>query len=675
MTESADIIDLVHESVVGRDLSGRITLWNAAAEDLYGWTRAEAVGCSAADLLQCDDPGSFTETDAALFEAGSGEREFSRTTASGATILVDVRWSVRRDADGNPVEILEAGRNVADKRKVEESELRYRSIFNRMPIAFWQLDTRDLGDVFGRLRDEGVTSLIDYAAANPDFVSAALDMLKVTDVNDEAVRLMGARDRGDLIGPYSRLWSDRDAFLLSADARFRGAQTDSGISKLHAHDGRNLDVLWTSVFADSLSEVGVSFVGAIDVSDRREAVQGLARSEAKYKNLFNYMPIALWQLEAQELRDTFDGLQASGLGDIRAYVTEHPELLDKALASVAVTEVNAQAMKLFGAKDRETLLARMPSLWPDKNTYLEAALARLSGELHYSAETRIETIDGRRVDVLFSCAFTDRNNPESSNIIGAIDISERLRAESKLQQVQADFAHAARVATLGELTASIAHEINQPLAAITTSGEASLRWLSRPRPNIDEVRTLMENMVADARRAADVIARIRAMAARQLPDYQPLSVNSIIEEVLHFLRGEFQAHKLNVDVSLASHLPSVLADRTQLQQVLVNLVVNAIYAMAPQPTLQRRLNISTSARQGGGVRIDVEDSGPGIPESDMELLFDSFFTTKQSGLGIGLSICRSILEAHGGEINCENLPVGARFTLTLPASVGEPSLP
>jgi PAS domain S-box-containing protein len=513
MSESAFIIDLVHDSIVGRDAAGRITLWNAAAESLYGWNRAEAVGRGAAELLQCDDPSPFPELAAALFKAGSGEGAVRRSTASGATILVDVRWTVRCDADGNPVEIVEAGRRATEKRDTD----------------------------------------------------------------------------------------------------------------------------------------------------------GLARSEAKYRNLFNYMPIALWQLEAQELREMFDSLHASGVSDIRAHVAEHPERLEEALASIAVTEVNARAMKLFGAKDRETLLARMPSLWPDKNTYLEAGLARLSGELYYSAETTIETIDGRRIDVLFSCAFTDRNNPESSNLIGAIDISDRLRAERKLQQVQADFAHAARVATLGELTTSIAHEINQPLAAITASGETSLRWLARPGPDLDEVKTLTAGIVADAGRAADVISRVRAMADRHLFEHEPLSVNSIVEEALHFLRRELQTQEVKVILSLTSRLPSVLADRTQLQQVLVNLIINAIHAMAPQAPQQRRLTVSTSAPRGGGVRVEVEDAGPGIPDADLERLFDSFFTTKQRGLGIGLSICRSIIESHGGQIGCENLPVGARFSLTLPA--------
>jgi C4-dicarboxylate-specific signal transduction histidine kinase len=240
-----------------------------------------------------------------------------------------------------------------------------------------------------------------------------------------------------------------------------------------------------------------------------------------------------------------------------------------------------------------------------------------------------------------------------------------------LQKVQADFAHAGRVATLGELSASIAHEVNQPLAAIATNGEASLRWLDRAEPNVEEARKLAARMVADARRAADVIRHIRGMATRQSAGREPVSVNDVVEETLGFLQRDLQSKEVQVEFDPAPGLPPVEADRTQLQQVLVNLAVNAEQAMAQHEVADRRLTIRTRLLESGCVSVGVEDSGPGIPDELAARLFDSFVTTKPNGLGIGLSICRSIIEAHGGRIDVANGDEGARFTFTLPAAQGE----
>jgi C4-dicarboxylate-specific signal transduction histidine kinase len=214
-----------------------------------------------------------------------------------------------------------------------------------------------------------------------------------------------------------------------------------------------------------------------------------------------------------------------------------------------------------------------------------------------------------------------------------------------LRQVQADFAHAARVSMLGELTASIAHEVNQPLAAIATNAAAGLRWLDRAEPDIAEVRALTRRIIADAQRAADIIARIRTMADHKTPEPTSLSMNSAIEESMLFLAHELQAHSVMLKLDLGRNLPLVLADRTQLQQVIVNLVVNAIQAMAQTPASARTLVIST-AQMSDAIVTSVTDSGSGIDPSSEARLFESFFSTKSNGMGMGLPICRSILSSR-----------------------------
>jgi C4-dicarboxylate-specific signal transduction histidine kinase len=223
---------------------------------------------------------------------------------------------------------------------------------------------------------------------------------------------------------------------------------------------------------------------------------------------------------------------------------------------------------------------------------------------------------------------------------------------------------------LGELTASIAHEVNQPLAAIAASGEASLRWLSRPAPEVDEVRDLTTRMVADARRASEIVARIRGMATRRVPEQALLSLDDVIHEALVFLRHEVESRGVAV-----SHVPAlgsqkVVGDRTQLQQVVVNLAVNAMQAMAQADSTSRTITIRTAAPDTVTLRCWVEDSGPGIAPQHVTRLFDSFFTTKDTGMGMGLRICRSVIEAHGGSIAADNESAlgGARFVFSLPVA-------
>src|SRR5271156_3071069 len=247
-------------------------------------------------------------------------------------------------------------------------------------------------------------------------------------------------------------------------------------------------------------------------------------------------------------------------------------------------------------------------------------------------------------------------------------VCERVEAQTKLSRMQAEFAHAARVSMLGELTASIAHEVNQPLGAILTNGEAALRWLNRPEPDLAELRMLSTRTIADARRAGDIIRRIRNMATHGEPEETPLALNDVVEEVMLFLRPELKRQGVDATLDLAPDLPAVTADRVQLQQVFANLAVNAMQAMALQD--ERRLTIRTALMDERIVRAEIEDTGHGIDADHLDRLFQSFFTTKDGGMGIGLAICRSIIEAHGGRIEAANLPGrrGAPFHFTLPVS-------
>jgi len=253
------------------------------------------------------------------------------------------------------------------------------------------------------------------------------------------------------------------------------------------------------------------------------------------------------------------------------------------------------------------------------------------------------------------------------------DIEATKRAEETLAQAQAELAHVSRLSTLGELTASIAHEVNQPLAAIVTSGEACLRWLAREDPQLDSVKRGVERMIGDGRRASDVVKRLRALSKKSALRRVPVNVTEFVDDALLLVQREIGMNRVQLKRDYAAGLPPVLGDRVQLQQVVINLVLNAIQAMSSVQDGPRELHIEIRRSADDKVLIAVRDSGPGIDPQNESQLFSAFFTTKKEGMGMGLSICRSIIESHGGRVwASRNETGGATFQFTVPQAEEEP---
>jgi C4-dicarboxylate-specific signal transduction histidine kinase len=252
-------------------------------------------------------------------------------------------------------------------------------------------------------------------------------------------------------------------------------------------------------------------------------------------------------------------------------------------------------------------------------------------------------------------------------IVGAlIDVSEAREAQESLHAAQTALAHAARVATLGEMSASIAHEVNQPLAGIVTNGEAGLRWLDRKEPELGEVRSAMERMIRDGKRASQVVERLRALARKAPAQTTLLDLNEVISEGVALVQREIQVHRVALQLDLARDLPPVLAGRVELQQVVINLMMNGMQAIEPVTDRPRRL-VVRSFVQAEEVLVSVRDSGVGIDPENMGRLFNAFFTTRANGMGMGLSIGRSIIESYGGRIwASSNDDAGTTFQFALP---------
>jgi PAS domain S-box-containing protein len=258
------------------------------------------------------------------------------------------------------------------------------------------------------------------------------------------------------------------------------------------------------------------------------------------------------------------------------------------------------------------------------------------------------------------------------DFVGAVsDVTARKEAEAELHEAQANLAHVTRVTALGELAASIAHEVNQPLAAVVTNAAACLRWLDREPANLKEARSVVQSIVKDGNRAGEVIQRVRALANKTTDQKTPLDINEVVNEVISLAQHELSSHRVALRLELAPALPLVLADRIQLQQVILNLVINAIEAMQPVKDRPRELVIRTRQDEAGQVLVTVSDCGVGVAAENADRLFDAFFTTKSSGMGMGLSICRSIVNAHGGRLSAfGNAGPGATFQFTLPLHRG-----
>lgn len=410
-----------------------------------------------------------------------------------------------------------------------------------------------------------------------------------------------------------------------------------------------------------------------DVTEHKRVEAERQRSEERYKTIFNGAAFAMWEADWTELHAHVCRTLPAG-ANWADWLGNHPEILRDALARVYVRDVNTAALSLFDAPSREMLLgnstlARVP-------TGSEAEFAKVLASLMGGAdlpeyEVRYLALSGRSIDVLLRVRQLPDAEPWSRVLVMALDMTERNEARAKLEQTSAELAHAARISTLGQLATSIAHEVNQPLSAIITYGKSAKRWLSRQEPDIVEAINCLDEIVSNSSRAADVIAGVRTLAKRGPIETVQLDLAELVDESLALIEREARQHHIAVRVTNREGPVSVMGDRVQIQQVLVNLAINAIHAMRGIDGRRHELRVDFTADTDGMVRVSVRDTGSGIP-GDPARIFEPFFTTKREGMGMGLSICRTIIEAQAGRIHAvNNAGDGATISFTLPPAAPE----
>jgi PAS domain S-box len=468
-------------------------------------------------------------------------------------------------------------------------------------------------------------------------------------VADELLRTV-YRDRRDVIENVligTGRWEGR------VEQRTKTGETlavDTRWALQHDRLGKPLDVLETNT----------------DVTDREAAHTALVQSEQRYRRMFDASRIGVVEEDWTGIRTALRSLNVDK-AELDDYLARNPDFVRQARPLAKITDVNPALQAMAGAGSSSIFLDSVDKLLGESDrTFLGALVAFANGEPFYEGETDLIALDGRRIPVLFTITFPAGADGDRNVLAFVVDITERRQSQDALLAAQAELAHAARVATLGELTASIAHEVNQPLAAIVTSGEAGLRWLRRDVPNFEEVAAAISRIVAEGRRASEIVTRIRAFLKKKPAQEDALEIGEIIEEAAQLVERELSKDDITLMLETKAGLPPVRGDRIQLQQVLVNLMVNAGQAMAGQSG-PRIVTVSTGPEDGNRLAITVKDTGPGIPQDDLPRLFEPFFTTKHSGMGMGLAICRTTVESHGGQLSADSMPgSGATFRLTLP---------
>jgi PAS domain S-box-containing protein len=496
--------------------------------------------------------------------------------------------------------------------KIKKSEDRLRLVIDTIPTLVWRAGPEGIPDFLNQ-------SALDYTGLSPD--------------------------QAEIGWPRAFHPDDKKGMLQKWSAIRESGMRGGLEARLRRFDG---EYRWFLFEAEPLRDEAGNIVrwygSSTDIEDRKRAEEELRRSEAKLAEAQRVSQTGsfVWNISTGERFGSKEFFRILGYDQPRSVTFEmvlqraHPE--DRAFVEQTI--------------DRAT---------------------RGGKDLDY--EHRLLMPDGS-VKYVHVVAHLVRDQADQPEFIGAVvDVTATKQAEEKLHKARMELAHVTRVTTLGELTASIAHEVNQPLTAVVANADAALRWLNRETPDLAAARRSVEWVIDDSNRANEVIRRVRSLAKKTDLEKMPLDLNQVVKEAIALVRRELNSHRVSLRAELAPALPGVFGDRIQLQQVIINLLINGIEAMQSVTGRPRELVIRSSQDETSQLRLSVTDCGVGIVAENVNRLFNAFFTTKTNGLGMGLSICRSIVEAHGGRLSAfGNEGPGATFQFVLPLHQEEHAL-
>jgi two-component system sensor kinase FixL len=592
------------------DPAGSVRLVNSFGASQLGYGVGELVGRSLLDLVFVDDRELVRKNMLACLETpGRSHSWEARQVRKDKAVLWARQHAKAMRWSANELIVLLACEDITPRYGDQLELARLAAIVASSDDA---IVSKSLGGIVTSWND-GATRIFGYDAS--EMIGQPIFRIIPPELHGEEVQILGRLQRGERIQHYETVRV--------------------------AKDGRRIDIsLTVSPLLDkSGAVVGASKV-ARDISEPKSAERELREGAARLRAV---------------IETAVDGV-----------------ILINARGVVLV--FNPACEGLFDYSANEVIGQNVKMLMPDRyrqehdgyiSNYLATGDAKIIGS---GREVVGRRKDGSTFPMNLSVGEAEQDG--ESIFVGIIhDLTESRRTETELQQARSDLARVARVTTLGELTAAIAHEVNQPLTGLVNSGNACLRWLAIEPPELDAARKSVERMISAGNRAADVITRIRALIAKSPPQQVPLNVNDAIAEAIALIEREAQRYSVSLQVDLSNEVPLVVGDRVQLQQVVLNLMLNAIEAMSDVVGRRRILSVS-SARQGqDDVLISVRDSGSGLEGTSLDQLFEAFYTTKASGMGIGLAVSRTIVLAHGGRLwATPNQPHGAIFQFILPSA-------
>ncbi|SOC36761.1 PAS domain S-box-containing protein [Rhizobium subbaraonis] len=518
----ARLLELTSDAIFLRDAAGKVIYWNRGAEALYGWSEKEAIGRDAAQLLPATFPVSRDQAEFSLLASGGWQGELVVTTKSDRTVDIFTRWQLERNGS------------------------------------------------------HGIETVLETA---------------------------------------------------------------------------------------------------IDISERKASEAALKASEHRYRTIFETLAVAIWEHDLRDVKAELTALRASGIADVRKYLAEHPEFVRRMRRMVRVTDVNETALKLMDIERKEEFFSRLDQFLPDSDTTFAQCLVAIDeGHPTFQAETTVVSRSGRIIPVIVMLSFPPDGTPLDRIQASIIDITERLKFQEALEASRRELEGVSRAAMIGEISASIAHEVNQPLAAIMAFVQAAQRWLKRDQPDLEEARLALNEAIVSTEHASEVVKRVRMLLGKAKPDTGEVAVDAAVAEAINLKRKELAAHGVNLEVDLRAGSALIQADRVLLQQTFLNVITNAMQAMEMAGSPERTLAIRTQVSDDG-LLIGFADTGTGIDAETGETLFKAFNTTKPNGMGLGLAMCRSIVTAHGGSISLSNRGdrKGAVVEIRIPGAIYYPA--
>jgi PAS domain S-box-containing protein len=604
------IFDSAAVGIAAGDLRGGLFNVNPTFQRMLGYTEQELRNLRAFEFTHEDDRAEtrrlFTCVVTGQQPSYRLEKRYRRK--DGAIVWADVSASTVPATENTPAFLAVMAVDITDRKRAEaalrEAEERFRTLVQFSFDVYWESDAQ-------------------HRFIRQEFAEG------VTDAPAPGSEIGKTRWGVPYLEPDAEAWRKHretlDAHLPFRDFEHARPTPDGG--------KRYVSVSGLPVFDETGRFIGYRGVGR-HITDRKRAEAALRASEERWRAMFETAPVGIAMLDFEH----------------RSYLT-----------------ANESFQRMTGYTDEE--LRHLTTLDITHEDDRPAMQKRIDdGTIGVLQRKRYRRKDGEVLwaDVTaFVIPATDSTPAFRGTVI--VDITDRKRAEEALQQAQADLARLNRVMVLEEMAASVAHEVNQPIAAVITNANAGLRWLSARQPDVDEVRQALGRIVRDGTRAGEVIGRIRALVKKTPPRRERLGINQTIREVVALTQAEMQRNAVRLQSRLADDLPVISADRVQLQQVMINLIINAIEAMAGAGDGPRELTIVSRINDANDVIVEVQDTGPGLDPEKLDRLFQSFYTTKPDGIGMGLAISRSIAEAHGGRLSATpNNSRGALFRFTLP---------